>query len=85
MLNRTTRTCSPYSTRTILPSFHMHFKQTSIEVLLNNDVYPVEIVLSEVGWFPVKVKGIQHMRVFESYSKSFFLSNVEVMKSTISF
>ena len=38
--------------------FTCTLKQTSIEVLLNNDAYAVEIVPSEVAWFPVKVKGI---------------------------
>ena len=41
-------------------------KQTSAEVLFNNDVYAVEIIPSEVAWLLVKVKDIQHMRVFES-------------------
>ena len=71
MLYRSIWIRSLHSTcRAILQSFHI---STLFEVLLNDDVYAVEIVPSEVACLPVKVKGIKHMKVFKSYSK-FFLS-----------
>ena len=42
-------------------------KQASIVVLLNNYVYAVEIVPSEVTQLSLKVKGIQHLRVLRNY------------------
>ena len=54
--------------------FTCTLKQTSFEVLLNDGVhvYAVDIVPSEVAWLPVKVKGIQLMKVFKSCSRFFF-------------
>ena len=49
-------------------------KQTSIVLLLNNDVYAVEpIVPSEVARSSVKVKGIHHMTVLRNSFNIFFV------------
>ena len=36
-------------------------------------VYAMEIAPSEVAWLPVKVKGIQHMRVLRNYFNFVFV------------
>ena len=64
MLGRTVWIRSPHSTREILQSFYMYFK-TNINWRFI--IYAVEIIPFEVAWFPVKVKGIQHMRVMRNY------------------
>ena len=55
MLNRTIWIRSLGTCRAITCTL----KQTRFDVLLNDDVYAMEIAPSEVAWWPVKVKGIQ--------------------------
>ena len=61
-------------------------KQTSIVLLLNNDVYAVEpIVPSEVARSSVKVKGIQHMTVLRNSFNIFFLVKCKVILLRLGF
>ena len=80
MLNRTIWIRSMHSTRAILQSFDIYIKANINWSLLNNDVHAEETVVSEMDRLLVKVKGIQHVRVFESYSKLCFSPNVKVIK-----
>ena len=64
MLRCTVWIRSLHSTPEILQSFHMYFK-TNINWRFI--VYAVEILPSEVAWLPVKVKGIQCIRVLINY------------------
>ena len=70
MLGRTVWIRSPHSTREILQSSYVYFK-TNIHWRFI--VYAVEIIPSEVTWLPVKVKGIQHMRVLRNYFNFVFV------------
>ena len=72
-----------HSTRAILQSFDTYIKTNIDWSLLNNDVYVEETVPSEMDRLLVKVKGIQHVRVFESYSKLCFSSNYQKQKLSL--
>ena len=65
--------------------FSSTLRHISIRVLLNNDVYAIEIVPSEVARLSVKLKGIQHMTVLIESISILFWSNVKVIKIRIYF